>query len=317
MNRIDRISAILIQLQSKKIVTGQAIADRFSISLRTVYRDIKTLEEAGVPIVSEAGVGYSLMEGYRLPPVMFTKEEAIAFLTAEKLIEKLTDSATAKVYQEALYKIKAVLRSDEKAHIESMHQHIEVIKNPYLPADKKTSNAIQQVLSSIAQKCVLSIDYFANHSQEKTSRNIEAVGIFYDTTTWYLIAFCWMRKDYRTFRLDRISKIELTHLAFKKNHPPLKNYLAEIKKEKKNLTEAVIRVEKSVLKYLGEQKYYHGFVSEKTLKDSIEITFLTASMEGLARWIIMFGDRVEIVQPMNLKTRIVEIAKAIQQKVSN
>ncbi|MGZ4048643.1 MAG: helix-turn-helix transcriptional regulator, partial [Bacteroidia bacterium] len=67
MNRIDRISAILIQLQSKKIVKGQDIADRFSISLRTVYRDIRTLEEAGVPIVSEAGTGYSLMEGYRLP----------------------------------------------------------------------------------------------------------------------------------------------------------------------------------------------------------------------------------------------------------
>ncbi len=79
MNRIDRVTAILIQLQSKKIVRAQEIAERFSISLRTVYRDIKTLEEAGIPIAGEAGVGYSIMEGYRLPQVMFTKEEAIAF----------------------------------------------------------------------------------------------------------------------------------------------------------------------------------------------------------------------------------------------
>jgi len=96
MNRIDRVSAILIHLQTKKIVKAQEIADRFSISLRTVYRDIKALEESGVPVGGEAGVGYQLMEGYRLPPVMFTKEEAIAFLTAEKMVEILTDASSKK-----------------------------------------------------------------------------------------------------------------------------------------------------------------------------------------------------------------------------
>ena len=91
MNRFDRITAILIQLQSKKVVRAQDLADRFDISLRTVYRDIRTLEEAGVPLYGEAGVGYSIVDGYRLPPVMFTQEEAMAFITAEKLMEKFTD----------------------------------------------------------------------------------------------------------------------------------------------------------------------------------------------------------------------------------
>jgi predicted DNA-binding transcriptional regulator YafY len=77
LNRIDRVTAILIQLQSKRVVKAQEIADRFTISLRTVYRDIKTLEEAGIPIIGEAGVGYSIMEGYRLPPVMFTKKKPL------------------------------------------------------------------------------------------------------------------------------------------------------------------------------------------------------------------------------------------------
>ncbi len=118
MNRIDRVSAILIHLQTKKIVKAQEIADRFSISLRTVYRDIKALEESGVPVGGEAGVGYQLMEGYRLPPVMFTKEEAIAFLTAEKMVEKLTDASSKKHYKEAMLKIKAVLRYSEKDLLE-------------------------------------------------------------------------------------------------------------------------------------------------------------------------------------------------------
>ena len=91
MNRIDRLSAILTHLQSSRLITGSDIARRFDISLRTVYRDIRALEQAGVPVIGEAGLGYSIMEGYRLPPVMFTREEALAFLMAEKIVRKVTD----------------------------------------------------------------------------------------------------------------------------------------------------------------------------------------------------------------------------------
>jgi len=133
MNRLDRLTAILIQLQAKKVVKAQDIAERFAISLRTVYRDVRTLEEAGVPIIGEAGVGYSLMDGYRLPPVMFTTEEATAFLTAEKFIQKFTDASTVKNYTSAMYKIRSVLRTPEKDLLENMDGYIEVFRqhSPY------------------------------------------------------------------------------------------------------------------------------------------------------------------------------------------
>ncbi len=122
--RFDRIVAILIQLQSKKIVKAQELANRFEVSLRTIYRDIRTLEASGVPIYSEAGVGYALMEGYRLPPVMFTREEASSFIAAEKLMQKFTDETLGKHYASAMYKLKAVLKSDDKDWVSSIESNI-------------------------------------------------------------------------------------------------------------------------------------------------------------------------------------------------
>lgn len=314
MNRIDRVSGILIQLQSKKIVKGQDIADRFGISLRTVYRDIKTLEEAGVPIVSEAGIGYSLVEGYHLPPVMFTREEATAFLTAEKLVEKLTDPATYKIFQSALFKIKAGLRSDDKEHLNTMYDHIVVLENRYLKKQDRTDNIMQLILKSVASKTVLSLEYKAESTQQKTIRSTDPVGIYLIGNTWYLLAYCLLRKDYRTFRVDRMVKVQATELQSKRSHPPLKEYLQELMKEKRELQKVIVRFQNEYVKYIGEQKYYNGYVSEHQMKDVLEVTFLSASLEGFARWFMMFGDGAEVVSPKELRDRIHEISGAIHKK---
>src|SRR4249920_2164219 len=126
MNRIDRLTAILIQLQSKKIVKAEEIAKRFEISLRTVYRDVKALMEAGVPIGSEAGKGYFIVDGYHLPPVMFNQEEASSILLAGKLVEKMTDESIRVSFESALMKIKSVLADREKDHLETLESFVEV-----------------------------------------------------------------------------------------------------------------------------------------------------------------------------------------------
>lgn len=313
MNRIDRISAILIQLQSKRIVKGQEIADRFNISLRTVYRDIRTLEEAGVPILSEAGTGYSIMDGYRLPPVMFTKEEALAFITAEKLVEKLTDPGTLKIYQSALYKIKAVLRSDEKEHVETMSQFIEVMQSPGSKFDQPADNALQKILNGIAQKEIIELTYFANHSQESTNRKVEPIGIYIMANQWYLIAYCQLRKDYRTFKVDRIAKLKLLGHTFPTKHPSLKSYLDKLVLDQRDLKEVVIVADKKIMKYIGEQKYYNGFVSQRETKRGIELSFLTCSLEGFARWYLMLGDQASIIKPVALKNIVLQMIQQIQK----
>ena len=126
MNRIDRLSAILIHLQSKSIVTAEEIASRFEISKRTVYRDIRALEGAGVPIGAEAGKGYFIVEGYHLPPVRFTREEASSLLIAHKLIDKIADKSIKDQYQSAMYKIKSVLGSKDKQFLETVNSQVQI-----------------------------------------------------------------------------------------------------------------------------------------------------------------------------------------------
>jgi len=100
--RLARLTAIMTQLQSKRIVTARDIADKHGVSIRTVYRDIRTLEKSGIPIVTEEGKGYSIMEGYKLPPVMFTEQEANALITAEQLISRNKDQSLTDHYRSAI-----------------------------------------------------------------------------------------------------------------------------------------------------------------------------------------------------------------------
>jgi predicted DNA-binding transcriptional regulator YafY len=312
MNRIDRVSAILIQLQSRRVVKASDIAERFGISLRTVYRDVKTLEEAGIPIIGEAGVGYSIVDGYRLPPVMFTKEEATAFLTAEKFVEKLTDASTTEHHKSAMYKIRAILKTAEKNLLEDIDGNIEVLRShSQLRVDNK--DHIQTLLNAMAQKSILHINYFAIHNQEHTKRDVEPIGIFYKHGYWHLIAYCQLRKAYRDFRVDRINRIECSGRVFTSKHPTLKTYIAQTAKEQE-LDMVIIRVDKAIYGHLEYQKYYSGFVSEKTIGGQIEMTFLTTSIEGFARWFMMFGDQAEIISPDSLKEQVGNIATAIAQK---
>ena len=314
MNRIDRISAILIQLQSRRVVKAGDIAERFNISLRTVYRDIRTLEEAGIPLIGEAGVGYSIMDGYRLPPVMFTREEATAFLTAEKFVEKLTDATTNAQYQSAMYKVRAVLKTSEKDALENLDGSIEVMKSHSQKRAGNNNDHIQTILDAIIYKKVLCIDYFAWHSQEFTQRDVEPVGVVFLDSFWHLIAYCRLRNDYRDFRIDRIRKLVVTDATYNNSkHPTLKAYIAQTAKEKQ-LELVVIKVDKEIGNYLDHQKYYSGFVSEKTIGNKIEMTFLTMSIEGFARWFMMFGDKAEIIKPDALKDRVCAIIMAISQK---
>ncbi|XZF14979.1 helix-turn-helix transcriptional regulator [Chitinophagaceae bacterium MMS25-I14] len=314
MNRIDRVTAILIQLQSRKVVKAQDIAERFGISLRTVYRDIATLEEAGIPVIGEAGVGYSIMDGYRLPPVMFTKEEATAFITAEKIIEKFTDGPTTDSFRSAMYKVRAVLRSTEKQLLENIEEHIEVYRR-YAPAGENAApNTLQPVLQSIAEKKVLLIHYTAFNTTEPTVRFIEPVGLVFYSGYWHTIAWCRLRNAYRDFRADRMRRISCTDEPYGQDHPPLKEYIAGMAR-KENLQTVVISILKDRSAHLQEAKYYYGFVSQQECDDHLRMTFLTSSPEHFVRWFITYADEATIIEPESMQETLKSHFLRISEKI--
>ncbi len=314
MNRIDRLAAIVIQLQSRRLVKAQHIAEKFSISLRTVYRDIHALEEAGVPVIGEAGVGYSLVEGYKLPPIMFNKDEASALLTAEKLIQSKTDITTSKHYTSALDKIKAVLRLAEKDHIEEINEHIAVVTHPAIVHQPPSELHLQPLLKAIADKNVIEISYTSIEKNETLMRKVEPVGIYYLGSHWHLIGFCYVRNDYRNFRTDKIDSVNSTNEIIAQTHPPLQSFINKLSVERQ-LQKIVIDVEPGIIKYFGDQKYYNGFVKEENAGDYIRMTFLTGSLAGFARWFMLFGDKAKITEPSELNDMVVHLAGNILKKV--
>lgn len=314
MNRLDRLTAILTQLQSKRLIRAQEIADRFGTSLRTVYRDIRALGEAGVPVIGEAGFGYSLMEGYRLPPVMFTKDEALSFLVAEKIFEKISDRESSNHFQSAMFKIKSVLRNSEKDVLENMSSQVEVLHVTNSLHSKGKEHTLQSILNSLSESKVILIQYTTFEKEETSSREAEPVGIYYAFEQWYLIAWCRLRKDYRTFRLDRINSIKMLEEKSTTAHPSLKDYLAKVE-EKEKLIKVVLEVYQSGVKYIKQQRYNHGFVMEQQKGDLVEMTFMTSSLEGFVRWIVMMGDYINIIYPLELKDRMRELLEDMLQKV--
>ncbi|MEY4930138.1 MAG: hypothetical protein RI909_862 [Bacteroidota bacterium] len=310
MNRLDRLTSILIQLQTKRIVKAEEIAKRFEISLRTVYRDVKSLMEAGVPIGSEAGKGYFIVDGYHLPPVMFTQDEASAMLLAGKLVDKMADKSVRAAFESSLHKIKSVLNEAERDHLENLDAHVEVFlrsRYEYRNQEEFPDHFLTDIQRAIARHEVLKLHY-SNAENELSEREVEPVGIYYYSLSWHLIGWCRMRKEYRDFRSDRIKSLVNTGQAFEpRSKLSLEEYFKAQFRSNANLVRVVAVFEKSGL---HGQKLY-GSISQEDLGDKIRSEFLLDNLDYMSRWLLMFGNTVTIEQPEELKEMLARQAKQL------
>lgn len=220
VTRLSRLTAILTHLQTKRIITAPSLADKFNVSVRTIYRDIRALEQAGVPILTEDGKGYSLMEGYRIPPIMFSENQANALILAEQLVLKNKDASFIKDYSEAIEKVRAVLRQSEKDKAELLADRTRFQQNVNR---ERSSNHISQLQYALTHFFLTKINY-TNEQNQSTDRIVEPFALLSTTENWLLLAWCRLRKAFRYFRLDRITKTEILYEKFEKHNMTLQEY---------------------------------------------------------------------------------------------
>ncbi len=225
--RITRLTKILTQLQSKRILTARELATKYGVSVRTIYRDIRTLEASGIPIITEEGKGYSLQEGYQLPPVMFSENEANALITAEQLILKNKDASFVEHYTNAITKIKSVLKYSQKGKTDLLSQRIIFRVNK---EESRSSSFLMQIQAAITNFNLLDIKYLSLQNKA-TQRIVEPFALYSTNENWLLIAFCRLRKEFRAFRIDCIEQITDTQKNFEPHQMTLEEYF-EICKEK-------------------------------------------------------------------------------------
>lgn len=305
MNRIDRLVAILIYLQGRRVTRAEDIADEFQTSIRTVYRDIAALAEAGVPIVGEAGVGYSIVKGYHLPPVQFTTEEATALITASMLMDRFTDRSLMSSMASALAKIRAVLPPDHQDHIARLERRMSLPNTP----QKNQPASLFLIQKALADRTVLRISYRGSGAAEALQRDIEPLGLTYYGDRWHVIAWCRVRRDYRDFRTDRIEAISSSSQQFNPHEGfSLVDFLGRWENEPASFTGS-IRADPIAAERIRKEAPFKILQDERN-QDGVTFTIEGGNWNWYIGWMLSFGDRIVVVEPVELRTLLCEAARA-------
>jgi predicted DNA-binding transcriptional regulator YafY len=310
ITRLSRLIALLTLLQTKQVLTATELANRFSVSTRTIYRDIRTLESAGIPIAMQEGKGYAMLDGYRLPPVMFTREEAIALLTAEKLAVRRTDATTAQLSAAAMDKLRAVLRRADRDHLEALSPRIQVLE----PARQGSpTNAYQQLVTAVTAHCVVHINYQSADGHWPIHREIEPIGL-YLSQHWHIVAYCRLRQAFRDFRLDRIQHLVLSEEIFPSRPETLQQYWIDEGK-RRSKEKVVIRFQAAAVmpalaQHLQDTKHQYGWTHEEPLPGgSLEMVFFIGSLPYLATWLLPFTNAITVLEPEELSQHLRDLAQ--------
>jgi predicted DNA-binding transcriptional regulator YafY len=225
MNRIDRLFGILILLQSQKYITAEKISIAYGISVRTVYRDMKALQEQGIPLSFEQHKGYFIVQGYFLPPISFNSDEANALILMEKFLLGFADKSILQHYTTALNKVKNVLKNTQKEKLDHLQNHIKLQLPQRMNNDFEYLSLLQNAISA---KQTLILNY-KNNKEEVSKREVEPIGLIFYAFSWHLIAFCYLRSTYRDFKVNNFLAVKCTEQAFKvTEHISLNDYMKQL-----------------------------------------------------------------------------------------
>jgi predicted DNA-binding transcriptional regulator YafY len=209
MRREQRLQAILDHLQRHRVATAEALAEALGVSVRTVYRDIQALGEQGVAVEGEPGVGFALSGRVRLPPLMFSREELEALWLGTRMVSSWTDEALGAAARTAMERIRAVIPPHLERHLDESALFV-----PQLWFHEERRGPLAEVRRALEERRKLRLSYVRRDGQPST-RVVWPMALSFWGGTWLLSCWCELRRDFRSFRLDRIEQLTVTRERFR------------------------------------------------------------------------------------------------------
>lgn len=312
LNKTERLFALVLLLQNRPNMTSQDLADHFGVSRRTVFRDLRTLSESGVPLTYADEGGYEILEGYQLPPLMLTAREAATILVGSAFLRLQSDFSLRADADQVAMKIRSVLPDNLREYIDKLQER--TIVAPYLndqlePTPAETDSRWYDLSEAVANRRTLWMEYFVESRNELTRRKIDPLGLVYYSETWNVIAYDHLRKAVRNFRLDRIRRMKTLMDTFT---PPEDFDLQTYIRSKSNTDgwEEIVLVFNDYA-YTRARKYIPSSVLDKEEQDgTVRVRFLFERLEYLAVWLLGHGPDVIIEKPAQLREMVANLARS-------
>jgi predicted DNA-binding transcriptional regulator YafY len=306
MNRTDRLLAIVLELQAKGWQRAEDLAATFEITKRTIYRDMLALLEAGVPVVSIPGQGYSLVEGYFLPPLSFSTDEALMLILGADLMAQNIDAQYHLAAQTASHKIQAVLPESLREDVSTLQESIRFITSS--PTQEAQKPLVQLCRRAIIQRRTIQFIYNARFSQGEvvTTRSADPYALLCVNQIWYLNAFCHLRNEPRHFRLDRMEQCQVTGVTFSR---PATLKIGPSPQEDRNI-EVRVLFDHETVRWMREAPSFFK-TGEEDHPDGVVVTLLVRREDELLQWLLGWGAGAQVLAPESLRLRVREAIEAM------
>lgn len=316
MNRTDRLLAIVLELQGKGRQRAEDLAATFETSKRTIYRDIQALGEAGVPLISIPGQGYSLMKGYFLPPLSFNSDEATMLLLGSDFMAQNFDAQYRQAAQAASRKIEGVLPEHLREEVHYLQSSIRFVSGTSMESTRE-AGMLHQLRRAIIERTTVRFRYHTRHTREgqseQNTRAADPYGLIHMLNAWHLIAYCHMRQDIRNFRLERMDELVLLPQTFKRPED------FTMQKRRSNEPDRfVVRVlfDQEIARWVREARSYFTVHEEET-PAGLLVTLNVRQESEILQWLLSWGRHVQVLEPQALRQRLAEEARAMLQHYQN
>lgn len=301
MNRTDRLLAIVLELQAKKHVRAEDLAATFEVTKRTIYRDMLALDESGVPIVAIPGQGYSLVEGYFLPPLTFTADEATMLLLGADFVAQNFDAQYRAAAESAGHKILTVLPDQLRREVEYLESSIQFITFNATAAPE----TLQQLRRAIIQRRTVRFRYHTRYGDPTPDpREADPYALININSTWMLIAYCHLRHDNRHFRLDRMQDVSILDKGFAR---PTDFKIQLNPDDDRTLIVRALFDHQTARRV---QESPSGFqIAQEPHPDGLLVTFHVRQPDDILNWLLGWGSHVRVLEPQSLREMLAHEAQ--------